>query len=106
MNAIQIESDGDFGFTTRTVARDEAQADVSTYAFASGMYFARVTNLNGLAERLFRDRDLTQMDPSMLLSTLFQSNRQGFARVDLIASDVLVIESVAGPAMVLTRCLD
>lgn len=101
---IVITNVGNFGFQTEPLVRGEPSGNTRTYMFTAGRYYSFVTDLNGLAERLFRDRDLAIMSLRELSPIIASSANAGVARVELVGPDVLMMDSPTAGAMILVRC--
>lgn len=101
---IAITNVGNFGFQTEPLVRGEPSGNVRTYMFTMGRYYSFVTDLNGLAARLYRDRDLSIMDLQELAPVILSAANSGYARVELMGPDVLMMDSPTSGAMILVRC--
>lgn len=99
-----IATDGAFRFTLETSRRGELQGDQTEFVFNSGSYFTYVTDLDGVALRLFQTDDPLSLDPGLLESTIVAPGMSGVARVELVGPDVVLIDSPTAAPMVLTRC--
>lgn len=101
----RISNAGDYGFTTQTLRRGEPVGGVSTYMFATGGYYVYVTDLNGFLDEVLPNTTRESLPPQQILG-LLQSGHSGYARVEMVGPDVLVIDSLSATAMVLVRCPD
>lgn len=102
--AVEIASDGPFAFTLTRMRGGEPTEAVVTYTFAGGTTYSRSADLEGFAAYLFPGKDPETLPPHMLLSALTGPGMNGYALVHLYAPDVLVIEAVQAPPMILSRC--
>lgn len=100
--SIRIENAGNFGFTTETIRRGEGQGDLRTFMFASGRYFGFVSDLDGVVDRLFGSGASATAAPSQILDLV--SGTSGMARVEMVGSDVLMIDSPTAAPMIFVRC--
>lgn len=101
---IAISNIGTFGFQTEPLVRGEPSGNVRTYMFTMGRYYSFVTDLDGLAARLFGDRDLSIMSPRDYAPVIISPGNSGYARVEMIGPDVLLVDSPTAGAMILVRC--
>ncbi len=101
---LVITNAGNFGFQTESLVRGELAGDVRTYMFTRGRYYSFVTDLNGLATRFFGDQDLSNMDPQQYAPALFSPANSGFARVEFVGPDVLLMDSPTAGVRILMRC--
>ncbi len=99
-----ITRHGSFGFTTQTSRSGALLTDTRTYIFYSGNYFTFTTDLDGIATRLFGERNPATLEPHILDSTILTPSASGLARVELTGTDVLMIDSPTANPQILTRC--
>ena len=101
---LVIARDGAFGFTVTRTRGGAATGAVVTYTPVGGTTFARTADLDGFAEFLFPNRPLSEMPPQVIAGILTGPDMHGYALVNLFAPDVLVIQGIGSPPLVLARC--
>ena len=104
MAGRRVTRDGSMGFTIETVSRGELQGDIVRYAFAGGVHFASLADLDGRFNRLFPNQAIGTFPPERLLGTVITPVNHALTRVTMPGPDVLLLEPVGAGAMILTRC--
>ena len=101
--AFQVVPTGRLSFDLLQVSQGEPTGYRVSHAWVGGTSFTRSADLEGQLQFLFGDM-VDSLPPSAWSRALQSAHLQGYATLFMAGPDVAIIQGVATPPLILTRC--